>query len=409
MNAKIRELMRRASEKREMVMDADESGNSDRVKELRAETREVEKELRDALAADDGNPDDDASDGKVTGDPEARERAEIRSRSTIGGYIGAVLRGEPIQGAEAELAAAHGCPGMMPLEILEPATGRPETRAVTAAPATVSAGTQSPIPYVFERTVVARLGAMFPMVPTGQKHYPVLTTPPPAGPKAKDAAAASTAAVFGLASRVPKRITGQFFVRREDLATMPGMEDSLRGAISDACSDSLDDQALTGPGTGANLNGLFKIATDAAAGGAVETFATGVSRFAGLVDGQYAEGMADIRAAVGVNTFAHYASLFETNGGADGSLFDYLQMKLGALIVTKRVPAVASMAQKGIAVRQRGSQILEIPTWQGISLIRDELTKAAEGQVVVTAFMLVGDPHAPYTTDTVVEVHPKLS
>ena len=60
-------------------------------------------------------------------------------------------------------------------------------------------------------------------------------------------------------------------------------------------------------------------------------------------------------------------------------------------------------------VRTRGSQIMEVPIWNGVQFIRDEFSKAAEGQIVVTAYLLAGDPHLPYTTSTVVEVHPKLS
>ena len=82
---------------------------------------------------------------------------------------------------------------------------------------------------------------------------------------------------------------------------------------------------------------------------------------------------------------------------------------MAGIVVSSRAPSVASMAQKGIVVRQRGSQIVEVPTWQGIDLIRDEFTEAKKGQIILTAFMLVGDPHAPYSTDTLIEVHPKVA
>lgn len=376
---------------------------------LTAEAQRLEPELRAAIVAE-GDPAETRT--TTTETAEERERRELRSKATIGGYVGACLRNEPVTGAEAEFAAAMGCAGSMPLEMLAPlgvetrAAGESEERAVTPGQ-NVPAGTQDPIPYVFERTVAARLGVSFPMVPAGVKHYPVLGTAPPAGPKGKDAAADSTAAAFTLANRTAKRITGQFVVRREDLAVMPGMEESLRSAMGDSMGDSLDDQVLTGNGTDPNLAGLFKVATDVNAATAVETFATGVARFAEIVDGRYANGWSDLRAVVGVDTFAKYAGLFQSNG--DESLFDYLMGKLGALIVSKRVPAKASNAQKGLVIRTRGSQILEVPLWNGVQFVRDEVTKAAEGQILVTAFLLAGDPHLPYTTNTVVEVHPKLS
>ena len=409
---KVQSLTVKLSEVRQKLntlLDVEErSGEQDtELETLTAEAQRLEPELRAAIVAE-GDPAETRT--TTTETAEERERRELRSKATIGGYVGACLRNEPITGAEAEYSAAAGCPGAMPIDMLAPpgveTRGAREERAVTPGQ-DVPAGTQDPIPYVFERTVAARLGVSFPMVPAGVKHYPVLTTAPPAGPKAKDAAADSTAAAFTLNDRTPKRITGQFVVRREDLAVMPGMEESLRSAMGDSMGDSLDDQVLTGDGTSPNLSGLFKIATDVAAATAVETFATGVSRFAEIVDGRYANGWGDLRAAIGVDTFAKYAGLFQSNG--DESLFDYLMGKLGALIVSKRVPAKASNAQKGLVIRTRGSQILEVPLWNGVQFVRDEVTKAAEGQILVTAFLLAGDPHLPYTTNTVVEVHPKLS
>ena len=410
---RVQSLTLKLSETREKInglLDIEERSDEQNAElsTLTAEAQRIEPELRAAIVAE-GDPAETRT--TVTETPEEREKRELRSKATIGGWIGPLLRGEPVAGAEAEYAAAMGCPGAMPLDMLAPAgvetrARESESRAVTPGQ-NVPAGTQDPIPYVFERTVAARLGVSFPMVPPGVKHYPVLGTAPPAGPKAKDAAADSTAAAFTLANRTAKRITGQFLVRREDLAVMPGMEESLRSAMGDAMGDSLDDQVLTGDGTDPNLSGLFKVAADVTAATAVETFATGVARFAEIVDGRYANGWADLRAVVGVDTFAKYAGLFQSNG--DISLFDYLMDKLGALIVSKRVPAKSGMAQKGLVVRTRGSQILEVPLWNGVQFVRDELTKAAEGQIVVTAFLLAGDPHLPYTTNTVVEVHPKLA
>ena len=204
---------------------------------LQTDYRDTETKLRAAIAAE---PDPRETRDK-TETAEDRERRELRSKATIGGFVGACLRNEPVAGAEAEYAAVMGCPGAMPIDMLAPIgvetreAAEVEERAVTPGQ-NVPAGTQTPIPYVFERTVSARLGVTMPTIPAGVKHYPVLTTAPPAGPKAKDAAADSTAAAFTLNNRTAKRITGQFAVRREDLAVMPGMEESQRSAMGDSMS-----------------------------------------------------------------------------------------------------------------------------------------------------------------------------
>ena len=131
-----------------------------------------------------------------------------------------------------------------------------------------------------------------------------------------------------------------------------------------------------------------------------------MARFAALVDGRHANGWGDLQALVGVNTFAKYAALFMSNG--DVSLADYLAGKLGMLRVSTRVPALASMAQKGIVVRSAQAQPITVPIWKGVELIVDPYTQAAKGQRVITAVTLVGSPFIPYGTAQAVEVHPTL-
>ena len=241
----------------------------------------------------------------------------------------------------------------------------------------------------------------------GESHHVALTTPPPASPKAKDAAADATAAAFTLTKREGHRVTGQYQFRVEDIALLPSLDDDLRPAQAGAVTDNVDDQLIDGNGVAPNLSGLFHQATDVAAASAVETFATGVARFAALIDGKHANGWGDLRIAIGPSTFALYAGLFQSNG--DESLFDYLSAKVGVLRVSARVPAVASMAQKGIVIRAAQGQPIVAPVWSGVEFIVDPYTQAAKGQRVVTAITLVGSPFVPYGASQVVEVHPKLS
>ena len=246
-----------------------------------------------------------------------------------------------------------------------------------------------------------------PTVGSGQQNYPVITTGVPSGSVDKGADAVATAAAFRLDTRTPKRIAGQFEIRVEDIALFPDMEQSLRESVMDSVSNSLDESVFNGSNAGGALNGVFNQATDVTAAGAVETFATGVARFAALVDGQYAYGWGDLRAVIGSDTFAFYAGLFQQNG--DISLFDYLKSKMGSLVVSNRVPAKASNAQKGIVTLNGTRAPLRIPVWSGVEIIVDPYSKSGKGIKVCTATTLVGDPHIPHTTNQVVEVHPKLS
>ncbi len=369
---------------------------------LHNEMRDVEVRLQSAILSEDG------TETTVTprGDAEERERIELRGRARVGDFVAAALTGQPVRGASAEYAEAEGVAGLMPLDLLEP-EGR-EARAVTPGPsAETVAATRPTVPYAFERTDAAALGVRMPTVSPGEAHFPALTTAPPADPKAKDAAADSTAAAFSLTKRTPTRVTGQFLTRLEDQALFPSIERDLRTGIGAAVADKLDKQVVNGDGSSPNLSGLFNQATDVAAASAVETFATGVARIAALVDGRHANGWGDIRLLLGVDTFELYASLFQSNG--DMSLFDYLAAKVGTVRVSNKGPAKASNAQKGLAVLSAQGQAITVPVWKGVELIVDPYSKAAEGQRVVTAVMLCGSPFVPYGTSQVIEVHPKLS
>ena len=371
---------------------------------LMGELRNSEGQLQASIAAE------AAESAKAvtepTEDSETRERRELRSKARVSDHLAAAMVGRGLTGASAEYSDAVGTPGLMPLELLE--SMEPEVRAVTPGPSdeTVSA-TRPTVPYAFARTDAAALGIAMPMVESGEAHFPALTTAPPAGPKAEDAAALSTAAAFTLTKRTPGRITGQFLIRVEDIALMPSMEQDLRLGISGAMANNLDDQVIGGSGASPNLSGLFHQATTVAVASDKETFQTGVERYAALVDGTHANGWADIRALIGTNVFALYAGLFQQRG--EVGLFDYLASRLGALRVSTRVPAVAASGQNGIAVLGAQRQAITVPVWRGVELIVDPYTQAAKGQRVVTAISLVGSPFIPHGAAQVIEVHPKLS
>lgn len=412
---KAQRLELRASEIREKLNDL--SGHESLTDEQRGEVdslsteyRDVESRRRAAIVAEDAEA-AEAAETRETADAETRERLELRGKARVGDFVKAALTGRPVRSASGEYADAVGCAGYLPLDLLEsPETRETETRAITPGPSSETVSSTRPtVPFAFERTDAAALGISMPTVSPGEAHYPALTTAPPAGPKAKDAAADATAAAFTLTKRTPGRITGQFQVRIEDLALMPSMEMDLRTAISAAMADNLDDQVVAGSGAAPNLSGLFHQATDVNAAGDVETFNSGVARFAALVDGKHANGWGDIRALIGTATFALYASVFANTNKGDVSLYDYLAGKLAMLRVSTRVPAVANMAQKGIVLRTAQMQPVVVPVWRGVEMIVDPYTQAGKGQRTITAVTLVGSPFVPYGTAQAVEIHPKLS
>ena len=338
--------------------------------------------------------------------PETRERREIRPRTGVADYLVAAAGGREVSGAAAEYAAACGVPtvGHMPMLIFP--DGQPETRAITPGPA-VKGALQPIVPYLFERSAAASLGIEMPSVPAGQVQLAKVGTAPPSDTLAADGTAPATAAAVSLVTQAPVRIAGSFEVRIEDLAVMPTLEAALSEAMQGSISNELDEQVFNG--ASGELNGLFTQAVDVSAASAVETFSTGIARFAALVDGRHAYDMSDLRACIGSATFALYAGLFANANKGDVSLFDYLSNALGSIRVSDRVPSLASTAQKGVVVLSASSTPPKIHVWDAMQIVRDPYSGAGVGKVTITATALVSPLYLPHGTSQAIEVHPKLS
>ena len=188
---------------------------------------------------------------------------------------------------------------------------------------------------------------------------------------------------------------------------MPTLEAALSEAMQGSLSNELDEQTFNG--AAGELDGLFTQATAVSAASAVETYVTGIGRFAALVDGRHAYTLADVRAVIGSKTFALYAGVFANTNKGDVSLFDYLTRMLGSIRVSDRVPGVSSSAQKGIVVLSASSTPPKIHVWDAMQIVRDPYSGAGAGKVTLTATALVSPLYIPHGTSQVKEVHPKLS
>ena len=380
--------------------DADRAELATLTEKLQAD----EPELRAALAAD-------TTETQTTVvDAETRERAELRSRTGIADYLRAAATGAEVTGAAREFAESVGVAvhGRLPLALFPEA--RPplaETRAITVGPA-VDGAVQPHVGYIWERTAAAAAGVQFKTVGAGQVQIPAVTTPPPADTLAKDGAAPVTAAAVSLVTRAPKRVSGAFEVRVEDLVVYPPLEAVLQEAMRTAIGNETDEQVFNGTGSGGDLTGLFQTATNKNADGTAETFVTGVSQFAALVDGKHAYGMTDVRTVVGSKTFARYASQFRN--GSDGSLADYLVAHLGMFRVSDRMPSPTNADnQKGIVTLMASGDPICIYVWDALEIIRDPYSGAGAGKVTITAHALVSDIFVPHGVAQTKEINPKVA
>ena len=360
-----------------------EERSAEEQTEMETLTNEVsakEPELRAALAAE-----PDPEEILVEGDAETRELALLTERANVGDILSATFEKRQTSGEAAELQKHFGLGShQVPLEMLR-VSRAVEERAAATVPASIGDASQGEvITPVFSSGDGAFLGIERPTVPVGDAAYPVLSTLPSVkGPFSGSDEAAQTDATFVANSLAPERLQASFSYRRSDAARFSGLDASLRLALSGGLEEALDKQAISGTDgllTGTNLpnNNV----------NAVSTFALYLSGLLyGRVDGRYARTPGDVRMILGQGTFSHASAAFKGNN-SDESGVERLQEKSGGLMVSAHVPDVASNKQNCL-IRlgmDRGAAVQ--PMWEGVSLVVDEFTRAAYGEIIVHAILL---------------------
>ena len=344
-----------------------------KLSKLQKRMSSIEVEYRAAVAAES----DIATSSAAAPDAENRERRDLIDRASIGEIFSATLEHRSTDGATAELQTHLKLPAnAVPLDLLM------EHRAVTPAPSNVGQNQSAIIPAVFPESCASWLGIDMPRVATGEAVYPVLTTSATVHVPAENASAADTTGAFSAELLSSKRLQAAFFYSREDRARFAGMDSALRENLGMALMDKLDQQVLAGTNglfTGTNLaNNTVSSVTDFGDYKADLAFSR--------VDGRYAMTPSDLKILLGSATFAHAATRYRANNSDDSAL-DVLQMKTGGTKVSAHVPAAAANKQNSV-VRLGMRRDMVAPIWEGITLIPDEITKAATGQIVITAVML---------------------
>ncbi|MDE0002709.1 MAG: hypothetical protein OXQ29_08440 [Rhodospirillaceae bacterium] len=344
--------------------------------------QEIEVELRAALVAE-GETEERAraefTDANDT--PEARELSRITDAASVGAIFSAALEHRTTDGETAELQAHLGlAPNQVPLVLLRQPI---EHRAVTPAPGNVGRNMQPIIPAVFPQSVAAFLGVDMPTVPVGDAVFPVLSTSADVRVPDENAAAAETTGAFTADVLQPSRLQASFFYSRESAARFAGMDAALRQNLGDALADKLDERVVAGSAGLLAANVLTNHNVNAKT-----TYALYRSQLAyGRVDGKYAGSVGDIRVVMGAATYGHAASQFRSDNAGDRAALEDLQSVTGGVRVSAHVTAVVNNKQNAI-VRLGMRRDMVAPVWQGVTLIPDEVTLAANGQIKVTAVML---------------------
>ena len=401
-------LMAAASEAREALnryMSETPPDQVDRAKvtELQGKLNDAEKEFRTAVES-------------AETEDEPTETRTLAQRIELRNYMTAALRGEKVEGAEAEFNKEVGLSDLntIPWEALEDRDDKPTIPAAAA----IANPMQSILGRVFRRARASFLGVRMPSVASGEPVYPVITGSQRAvaGDQGSvtDAVQAKAFAPGGAVEAgemqftgvmvSPKRLSARYLFRIEDAAKFAGLEDTLRSDLRNVMSDLLDQQVLNGSGTGASFNGLFRNAAAGPLGAFPATLADSenfnistndlnaineaLDSYLEYVDGFWAEDVSSIRTLIGTQTFRRFGHVVLAETGA--SLGSFLRRDSMTYAAWGGTPAPAKVENKNTqhAVQTRNGSDMVVPIWQGVSIIRDQYSGAASGEVAITAHML---------------------
>ena len=344
-------------------------------RDLLASQKTTETEYREALTAE--------GDARTTPTPDAetRERLQLVSRASLGAIFARAVEHRATEGAESELQAALAlAPNQVPIDLLRAPV---EERAITPAPTHVGASEQAVLMPIFADGDAAFLSVDQVTVPNGDAVFPVLTNRPTVGgPHADSTEVAETTGAFSAELVKPERLQCAFTYRRVDVARFSAMGEALRQALNEALSESLDVQIVSGD------NGLLGGTNlPAHAQATVDTYATYVSKFGfARVDGRYASSAKAVKVLMGSGGYTHAGSVYRGDQSQESAI-DRLMTIGGGIKVSPHVAAVASTKQQTI-VRLGARRDAVAGLWAGITIIPDEVTRAKQGEIVVTAVML---------------------
>ena len=342
-------------------------------------------------------------------DAETRERLELRSKAQLTNYFQSYARGKLPSGAEAELSAAAGVSGGIPIELWDvpqPEHGQTEKRAVAALPGTTGINLDPVRPFVFSNSIAPKLGIDMPRVASGTFASATISTSQSAEPKAKGAAAVAVAGAMTVTTAVPKRISARLELSIEDISAVgqANYESALRETTSMALSDEFDNQAINGDGSSPNLFGIIQRLEDISNPvdpGTTPDFDDFVESFVDSVDGLWSATEKEVSMIVGPATYRLAGKAFRDIQAADlGAIAfaDYARQHYGSFSTNKRMPLPDSTIQQAIVYRMgrsmlggsMGMRTAVCPHWGEIG-IDDVYSGSAQGERYFTLHVLVGD------------------
>lgn len=383
---KLQELQIRASEIRSQLAETDDAETQDKlVKEYGAVEREIrvqmvkEDEVKEAAKQEPAQNYEEVDDD---GDAEEREYRALVRKAKISDYFTAAATGSIVEGEARELQTHHKLAShTIPLDVVF----RREERAVTPAPtANTALNQQEIVDHPLPQSVSAFLGIPMPRVPAGTPAYPAMTNNATVGgPHTDSTSVDETTGAFAVVTVPPARYQASFFYRRVDTALFPGMEAALRSNLQRALADKYDKEVLQTLAKDSTITKGTKVAANSNRSVYLNEYVYN------RVDGVWAKGPMDVKGVVGVVPYRQLAAKYgsSTSQAFDGTAWERINAQSGGYRVSANLVAIASKAQVQI-VRLGMARDAVFPMWEGVTLINDEVTKAATGEIVITAVSL---------------------
>ena len=316
---------------------------------------------------------------------EDNQLAALEQRASIGEIFDGARRGRQPTGATKELLDHLQMDGnYIPLSMF--AMGPVEERAAATITGDTQGNQQPTTRAVFPGSVSEFLNIDKPTVPVGTYLIPVITTSATVHSPAEGVAAAETTGVFRVDTLTPSRLQASFRWQREDAAKFMELESALRDNLNEAVMSALD---------AANLNH----ATDGLLGTAGLTARTGdaaaVAEFSdhygflfdsATIDGEYASMSSGVKILYGPHGYNHAASVYRGNS-SDMTALSAIMRDSGGVMTSAHVPDPVSNDQN-VIVRKGSRRDFTCPMWQGVEIVYDDITGAANGELVIWAYLM---------------------
>ena len=394
---RLRELRERASRERQRMAElAREDALTDETRAeldtLEAGVPDLERLIRAAQVAVDEEEAEQRAAGAAArqpqGDAEDRERAGLRAKVKIGGYVAAAVEQRAADGAEAEFNAALGIAGnRFPLELLAPV----EVRATTDTDTTTAP--RRWLDRLFAGTAAERVGVTMESVPAGVASFPVTTAGASAAQRGRGEAAAEAAWTVGVSELKPTRNATRLIFNVEDAARIPGLESALTRDLRMALVEGVDRAIFLGDAGAsedtADITGLQTVAglTEQSITQANKILGPGtLGAFTGLVDGIHATGLGDLRVVASIGAWRLWEDTI-INAAADNvTLAAFLRTAGLTWTARGEIEAATDDGDFGAFVgRARGIEGAAVAAvWEAGELIRDPYSGAAKGEIALT-------------------------